>query len=117
LRDLDVELRRPAREALTEDELAIFDLLTRPEPRLTKTQEVQVKKVARDLLAKLRENVAVIQWRQRQQTRAAVRSSIEVVLNTLPEEPYPEKMWHEKVEATWQFVLSRYGTGANIGAS
>ena len=56
-------------------------------------------------------------WRQRQQTRAAVRSSIEVVLNTLPEEPYPEKMWHEKVEATWQFVLSRYGTAANIGAS
>jgi type I restriction enzyme R subunit len=109
LRDLDHEQRRAARQDLTEEELAIFDLLTRPEPKLTQAQEVRVKKVARDLLVKLREGVSVIQWWQRQQTRAAVRSSIEVVLNTLPEDTYPEDLWHEKVDLTWQFVLSRYG--------
>ena len=44
---LDEEERRAAREGLSEAELAIFDLLTRPEPKLTKAQEVTVKAAAR----------------------------------------------------------------------
>ena len=56
---------RGPREGLTEDELAIFDLLTRPEPKLTKAQEVAVKKVARDLLEKLQEQLAVAQWQSK----------------------------------------------------
>ena len=35
-----------------------------------------------------------------------VRFTIEQVLNDLPEAPYPETLWREKVEATWQFILS-----------
>jgi type I restriction enzyme R subunit len=117
VRELEGEEARAGREGLSEDELAIFDLLTKPEPKLTKAQETEVKKAARELLAKLQDSVAVFQWGQRQQTRAAVRSSIEVVLNTLPEEPYPEELWHEKVEATWAFVLSRYGSSGHAGGS
>ncbi len=105
--DLDREKRRAAREELTEEELAIFDLLTRPEPKLTRAQEVEVKAVARELLGKLRELVAVRQWHQRQQTRAEVQSAIRFTLNELPEEPYPEPLWVEKVEAVWQFMLTR----------
>ena len=56
---MDEEERRAAREGLTEDELAIFDLLTKPEPKLTKAQEIEVKKVARELLEKLQEQLAV----------------------------------------------------------
>jgi type I restriction enzyme R subunit len=117
VRELAGEEARAGREGLSEDELAIFDLLTKPEPKLTKAQETEVKKAARELLAKLQDSVAVFQWGQRQQTRAAVRSLIEVVLNTLPEEPYPEELWHEKVEATWAFVLSRYGSSGHAGGS
>ena len=51
--EMEEEERRAAREELTEEELAIFDLLTKPEPKLTKAQEAEVKKVARDLLMKL----------------------------------------------------------------
>jgi type I restriction enzyme R subunit len=104
IRNLADEEARAAREDLTEDELAIFDLLTKPEPKLTRAQEVEVKKVARELLEKLQDAVSVFQWRQRQQTRAAVRSTIEVILNNLPEAPYPEDSWKQKVEATWNFV-------------
>lgn len=75
---------------------------------------MQVKKVARDLLKKLQDVTSVFQWRQRQQSRAVVRSSIEVVLNTLPEEPYTEAIWHEKVDTTWQFVLTRYGAAIPV---
>ena len=107
IRDLVDEEARAAREGLTEGELAIFDLLTKPEPKLTKAQEIEVKKIARELLEKLHDAVSVFQWRQRQQTRAAVRSTIEVVLNSLPEAPYPEDLWNQKVEATWLFVFSQ----------
>ena len=111
IRGLDEEAGRAAQEGLTENELAIYDLLTRPAPKLTKTQEIQVKKVAKDLLAKLQEHVSVFQWRQRQQTRAAVQWTIKQVLNELPEEPYPEDVWNAKVEETWQFVFGRTVAG------
>lgn len=105
IRSLDEEQGRAAREGMSEEELAIYDLLTRPEPNLTKAQDAAVRKVARTLLAKLHEKVSVFEWRRRQQTRSDVRWTIEEVLNELPEEPYPKDLWDQKVEATWQFVF------------
>lgn len=107
LRDLDTEDGRAAREGLTEAELAIFDKLTQPEPKLTRAETVQVKKIARELLARLQDKLAVLHWRERQQPRADVHFTIEQVLNDLPEAPYPPELWQQKVEATWQFLLSR----------
>jgi type I restriction enzyme R subunit len=105
--EMEEEERRAARENLSEDELAIFDLLTRPEPKLTKAQELAVKKVARDLMEKLQEQLAVAEWQMKQQTRATVQSTIRFTLNELPEEPYPERVWNEKVDAVWAFVFAR----------
>ncbi|RXH04915.1 DUF3387 domain-containing protein [Bradyrhizobium vignae] len=105
--EMDEEERRAARENLSEDELAIFDLLTKPEPKLTKAQEAAVKKVARDLLEKLQEQLAVAEWQNKQQTRAAIQSTIRFTLNELPEDPYPESVWNEKVNAVWAFIFSR----------
>jgi type I restriction enzyme R subunit len=117
--EMEKEERRAAREHLTEDELAIFDLLTKPEPKLTKAQEVEVKKVARELLEKLQEQLAVAEWQSKQQTRAAVESTIRFTLNELPEEPYPEPIWKEKVGAVWGFIFARQsskrgGSGAHL---
>jgi len=103
---MEEEERRAAREGLTENELAIFDLLTKPEPKLTKAQEVEVKKVARDLLLKLHDQLS-FNWRATQQTRAAVQSTIRFTLNELPEEPYPESLWDKKVDAVWAYIFSR----------
>jgi len=105
--EMDEEERRAAREGLSEEELAIFDLLTKPEPKLTKAQEAEVKKIARDLLGKLHELLAVEDWRAKQQTRAAIQSAIRFTLNELPEEPYPEPTWNEKVDAVWAFIFAR----------
>jgi type I restriction enzyme R subunit len=104
---MNEEQRRAARENLTEDELAIFDLLTKPEPRLTKAQKTAVKKVARDLLEKLQDKLAIDEWQVKQRTRAAVQSTIRFTLNDLPEENYPENLWKEKVDAVWAFIFSR----------
>ncbi len=100
---MEEEERRAAREGLTEEELAVFDLLTRPEPKLTKAQEAEVKRVARDLLEKL-QTLRVDRWRLNHRTRAAVHSQIRFTLNELPEAPYPEEVWDSKVEVVWQFL-------------
>jgi type I restriction enzyme R subunit len=114
---LGMEERRAAAEGLSEDELAIFDLLTNPEPRLTKAQEIEVKTVARQLLARLHDLVDGLDWTGNQQTRGAVWTEIRVKLNDLPEEPYPQEVWDGKVGQIWDFVLQRYaasGSGARL---
>jgi type I restriction enzyme R subunit len=105
--EMEEEERRAAREGLSEQELAVFDLLTRPEPKLTKAEEIAVKQVAKDLFIKLQEHLAVRYWQARQQTRAAVQSTIRFALNELPEEPYPETLWENKVDAVWAYIFSR----------
>jgi molecular chaperone DnaK (HSP70) len=68
---LTKEEKRAVSESLTEEELAMVDLLTKPEPKLTKSQEGEVKKVVKDLIGKLHNELLVLDWKKRQQTRAA----------------------------------------------
>jgi type I restriction enzyme, R subunit len=113
VRGLSQEEERAARKGLSEEELAIFDLLTTPEPKLTTAQEAEVKRVARQLLERLHELVDAVDWIGGQQTRGAVWSAIRQRLNELPEEPYPEAVWNAKVNQVWGFVLQRYaGNGS-----
>jgi type I restriction enzyme, R subunit len=105
--EMEEEERRAAREGLSEGELAVFDLLTKPNPKLTKPQEIAVKKVAQDLLAKLQEYLSVDEWRAKPPIRAAVHSTIRFTLNELLEEPYPEPLWKEKVDTVWAFIFAR----------
>ena len=69
-KSLNEEEQRAVSEGLTEEELAVFDLLTKPEIELTAKERAQVKKAARDLLEKLKEEKLVLDWRKRQQSRA-----------------------------------------------
>lgn len=106
--EMDKEEQRAAREELTEEELAIFDLLTTPEPKLTKAEEQDVKRVARSLLEKLHDLTGAIDWIRGQETRGAVWTAIRQRLNELPENPYPQALWDSKVDQVWDFVLRRY---------
>lgn len=106
--EMDEEEKRAAREGLTEEELAIFDLLTNPEPKLTKAEEQEVKRVARALLERLHDLTDTIDWVRRQETRGAVLTEIRQRLNELPENPYPQALWDNKVQQVWDFILRRY---------
>lgn len=106
--EMDDEEQRAAREKLTEEELAIFDLLTNPEPKLSKAEEQEVKRVARSLLERLRDLTGAIDWVRGQETRGAVWTEIRQRLNELPEPPYPQALWDTKVAQVWDFVLRRY---------
>ncbi len=79
------EEQRHIKEELTEEELAIFDILTRPEPKLTKAQELEVKKIARELLAKLKREKFILDWRLREAAKADVRETIRQQYDLLPE--------------------------------
>ena len=47
---------------MSEVELVVFDILLRPAPELTTEERTEVKKVVRELLAKLKA-LLVINWR------------------------------------------------------
>ncbi len=115
---LNEEEKRAVAEQLTEEELAVFDLLTKPEPVLKKNEEMQVKKVAHDLLEKLKREKLVLDWRKRQQSRAAVRTAIEDVLDELPEEPYPKPVYDKKCVVVYQhFYDSYFGEDRSVYAA
>jgi type I restriction enzyme R subunit len=75
--DLTEEERRSICEGLTEEELAVFDLLIKPEISLTEKEKDEVKGISRDLLSTLKKEKLVLDWRKRQQARASVRVAVE----------------------------------------
>jgi type I restriction enzyme R subunit len=107
IRSMSQEEQRAAREGLDEEELAIFDLLTKPEPKLTKAQEIEVKAIARTLLAKLKGEKLILDWRLKENAKADVRQTIREEYDTLPE-VYDRRLWEDKVERTFQFMFERY---------
>ncbi len=114
--ELDEEERRGVSEGLSEEELALFDILTKPEISMTDKEFARVKEVARDLLATLKKEKLVLDWRKRQRSRAEVRVTIEGTLEALPESFTPE-VYRAKCDAVYQHVYdSYYGPGENIYA-
>jgi type I restriction enzyme R subunit len=112
--DLGEEQARAAAEGLSEEELAIFDLLARPEVELSKKEERAVKRIARELMETLKREKLVLDWRKRQQSRAAVRVCIEEKLDDLPDVYTPE-LYATKCNATYEHVYDSYfGDGESV---
>jgi type I restriction enzyme R subunit len=113
-RALTAEEQRTIAENLAEEELALFDLLTRPELTLSQAEQAQVKQIARDLLATLKQEKLVLDWRKKQQAKAAVRLAIEETLDQLPES-YTTELYAQKCEAVYQHIYDAYaGAGQSI---
>jgi type I restriction enzyme R subunit len=113
---LTAEEQRHMAENLAEEELALFDLLTRqPDVKLSKRERKQVKQAARDLLAVLKAEKLTLDWRKRQQSRAAVRVAIEQFLDERLPEAFTPDMFLQKCEAVYQHVYESYfGEGRSI---
>ena len=112
---LDEEERRGVAEGLTEEELALFDLLTRPDMKLNQEERAQVRKVSRVLLERLNQEKLVLDWRKRQQSRAAVQVTIEKVLDRLLPEKYSTEIYERKCDQVYHHVYeSYYGEGRGI---
>ena len=105
-RSLNDEQQRHVRENLTEEELTVFDLLTRPGPELTTEEQNEVKKVAHLLLEKLK-TLLVLNWRLRVQSRAKVKLTIEDVLDQLPR-AYTKELFQGKCNVLFEHVYENY---------
>jgi len=86
--DLDAEQRRAVEEGLSEDQLALFDLVQRAD--LTKADRERIKEASRELLAGVLAVIAPLdRWTEKEQTQAEVETYIlDHVYQTLPEPPY-----------------------------
>lgn len=113
---MNEEERRGIVENLSEEELAVFDLLY--EEDLKEKEKNQVKKVAHDLLEVLKKEKLVLDWRKRQQTRADVRLTIENMLDGGLPESYTSEIYQVKCNDVYQHVYESYfGAGESIYSS
>ncbi len=113
-RGLTEEQERHVREHLTEEELTIFDILTRPGPELTVEEKAEVKKVAHQLLERLN-TLLVLGWRQKIQSRARIRLAIEDTLDEGLPRAYAKDVYQAKCAALFEHVYEAYlGDGASV---
>ena len=111
--DLNEEDKRGIAESLSEEELAIFDLLYKSD--LTKKEKDKVKLVSKKLLEKLKREKLVLEWRKRQQTRADVLLAIQTILDEELPDSYTPPIYQEKCSLVYQHVYdSYYGSGKSV---
>ena len=116
VKELQEEEKRGVSEGLSEEELAVFDLITKPEMKLTKKEEGQVKSIARELLETLKRERLVLDWRKTQATRASVRVAVEDKLDELPR-VFTREIYTQKCNAVYQHIFeSYYGEGRSVYA-
>lgn len=108
---LDEEQRRAAEEGLSEDELALFDLLKKK--KLGKAEREKVKQASRGLLASLRELLAPLEkWTAKEQTQAEVETFILDKLYTqLPTPPFTQEDKDAAAKLVYQHVLQQSMSG------
>jgi type I restriction enzyme, R subunit len=114
--ELQIEDERHIREGLTIEQLAIYDILSKPTPELTKREETVTKKAAQELLETLKEQKLVLDWKKRVQSRAGVELTIENFLyDRLPEQKYPPQLIEDKRQKVYQHIYDSYqGAGLSV---
>lgn len=116
-KSLSEEEKRGVSKQLNEEELALFDLLTKPQIELSDSDREKVKVTARDLLNTLKAGKLVLDWRKRQQARADVRITIEKMLDMGLPRAYTPELFDQKTSAVFQHVYDAYyGAGHSVCA-
>ena len=105
---LNEEEQRAVGERLSEEELTVFDYLTRSEENLTDEQRDEVKNVSRTLLDTLKREKLVLDWRKKQQSRADVKLTIQRIFDELLPEYYSTELYERKCEEVYQHIYDSY---------
>ena len=105
--ELTDEEQRAVREGATEEELAIFDLLTKPEPDLTRAQAVEVKRAARNLLDRIADEL-VLDWKRKQKTLSSVKLAISKTLDNELPDIYGPELFNRKVDTVYEHIYASY---------
>ncbi|MCJ7553867.1 MAG: type I restriction endonuclease subunit R [Ignavibacteriaceae bacterium] len=112
-KELNEEDQRSIKENLTEEELAIFDLLK--QPKLSAKEKNKVKSAAKELLVTLKASRLVLDWRKRQQTRANVQLTIQQILDKGLPTVYSPDIFQSKCDRVYEHIYENYfGDGRSI---
>jgi len=108
---LDAEQRRAAREGLSDDELALFDLLFKE--NISKADREKVKQASRALLASLRQLLKPMHdWTQNTTTQAEVKIFIlDTLWGSLPRPPFSEQDTEALAARVYDYVWERSASG------
>ena len=110
-KNLDEEQRRATEEGLTEDELALFDLLTKE--NLSKVNRERVKQASKSLLQSVLKLISPLErWTEKEQTQAEVEVLIlDHVLRVVPTPPFTEAEKHGMAQRVYRHVWELSASG------
>lgn len=105
-KDLTKEEQRAVKENLSEEELAIFDLLVKES--LNPTEVAEIKKTSHEILLSIRP-LLVPHWRDFETNRAGVKIAItDLLYSNLPEPTYTENDCEAKGNEVYNFVFENF---------
>ncbi len=115
-KSLDAEQRRAAEEGLSDDELALFDLLFKT--TITKADREKLKQASKSLLAFLRELLKPMRnWTQNEATQAEVKVFIlDNLWQSLPRPPFTDEEAETVAGRVYDFVWQRSASGHDLAA-
>ncbi|KAB1067956.1 type I restriction endonuclease subunit R [Tamlana haliotis] len=107
--ELTEEEKRSGKEMLSEEELAVFDMLNKGK-KISDKEKAEVKEAAKNLLKKLQDNeFKVVDWTEKSQTKSAVRKAInDYLYSKLPYPTYEDGDIAVKTEVLYNFFESQY---------
>jgi type I restriction enzyme, R subunit len=113
MKKLAEEDKRHIRENLTEEELALYDIILLPEMKLTEDEKDRIKLIVRKLLAILKQEKLRSDWNTKQAARAQVRNVIKVALIEMPNS-YLQELHTLRIKI-YEYIASTYdGLGKSI---
>ena len=112
IEDLSEEQTRAVREELSEEELALFDLLLKE--NLTKNDRERVKDASRRLIAEVERVIAQLdQWTVKPQTQGVVESAVtDKVFELLPSPTFSDPEKTQLARTVYRHVWQRSAAGA-----
>jgi len=113
---LDAEQRRAAEEGLSDDELALFDLLFKE--NVSRADRERLKQASKSLLASLQELLLPMRnWTQNTATQAEVRVFIlDTLWQALPRPPFTDEETQEAASRIYDYVWERSASHEPLAA-
>lgn len=114
---LDAEQRRSAEEGLSEDELALFDLLFKE--NISKVDRERLKQASKALLSSLVDLLRPISdWTQKAETQAKVKVFIlDNLYSAIPRPPFTEDETEQIAARVYDYVWERSASGQGFAAA
>ena len=104
---LSHEQQRHIRENLSEEELAIFDILLQSAPNLSDSDRLKVKQSARELVERIKQ-LLVLNWQQKSSARAQLKLLISDALDLGLPRAYSPELYQQKCEAVFSHIEKAY---------